>query len=238
MRARCRWSWFSIAGLRSSVVSVDLSLTFAMRSAIGPAAERSNSRRASAASPGNPDIITLMDDSARIISAELSADETLLWSGAPRQGLMLVPGDLFMIPFSLMWGGFAVFWEAMVFRSKAPVFFRLWGVPFVCVGLYMIAGRFFYDAWKRGRTRYGVTDTRVLIVCDGLQKSVVSLDRRNLGETSLQEKSDGSGTIVFGPSFAWGAFGQTGGRALPPSFVGIPDAKRVYALIRAAPPAR
>jgi hypothetical protein len=175
-----------------------------------------------------------MDDSARVISPELGSDETLLWSGMPGQGLMLVPNDLFMIPFSLMWGGFAIFWEASVFRSRAPVFFRLWGVPFVVIGLYMIVGRFFFDAWNRGRTRYGVTNTRVIIVSDLFTKSVVSLDRRNLGETSLHERSDGSGTIVFGPT---DGFGGAGRRTQPPSFVGIADAKRVYGLIRAAPPA-
>ncbi|MBI3564423.1 MAG: hypothetical protein HY079_04415 [Elusimicrobia bacterium] len=93
-----------------------------------------------------------MDDSARVISAELGGDETLLWSGRPAQGLRLVLGDALMIPFSLLWGGFAIFWEVMVFRSGAPWFFRLWGVPFVCVGLYLIVGRFFADAWIRARS--------------------------------------------------------------------------------------
>lgn len=173
-----------------------------------------------------------MDDSARVISAELGGDETLLWSGRPVQGLRLVLGDALMIPFSLLWGGFAIFWEVMVFHSGAPWFFRLWGVPFVCVGLYLIVGRFFADAWLRARTRYGVTNQRVLIVTQALRKRVVSLERRTLGPVELEERSDGTGGIVFRSG---GLEDFYRGRRMPPKFEGIPDARRVYGLIRAAP---
>jgi hypothetical protein len=65
----------------------------------------------------------------RELRSELGAGEKLLWSGQPRGGLRLQPADALLIPFSLMWGGFAVFWEVSVFRVRAPVFFRLWGIP-------------------------------------------------------------------------------------------------------------
>jgi hypothetical protein len=88
----------------------------------------------------------------RELQRELGGKERLIWSGQPLPGLRLMPADALLIPFSLMWCGFAVFWEATVIASNAPLLFRIWGIPFVVIGLYFVFGRFFFDAWKRSRT--------------------------------------------------------------------------------------
>jgi hypothetical protein len=98
---------------------------------------------------------------------ELDPGERLLWAGQPRQGLRLQTSDFVMIPASLMWGGFAIAWEVMAFAIGAPIFFKLWGIPFVLVGLYNMVGRFFFDARSRARTFYGLTDRSLLLITDG-----------------------------------------------------------------------
>ena len=172
------------------------------------------------------------------VGAELAGGERLLWSGQPRQGVVFRGSDVFMIPFSLMWGGFAIFWEAGVIMSGAPLFFTVWGVPFVLVGLYMIFGRFFVDARRRGRTFYGVTDKRVIIVSGALSRKVKSMNLRTLSDLLLSERGDGSGTITFGARHPmdWWLGGTTwpGMPEMSPAFELIADARGVYEVIRDA----
>ena len=161
--------------------------------------------------------------------------ESLLWSGQPETGLKLRPSDTYVIPFSLMWAGFAVFWEVGVMNTNAPFFFRLWGIPFVLVGLYMVFGRFFVDAWLRARTVYGVTSQRVLIR-SGFSRSLTSLPLRTLPAVTVTERPGGSGIITFGASssvFSDGLF-RANQRQASPAFEFIPQVRSVSAIIQAA----
>ena len=173
------------------------------------------------------------------LRSQLGPNEKLLWSGQPRGGIRLRPSDALLIPFSLMWGGFAIFWEYSVLTTGAPGFFGLWGIPFVLVGLYLIAGRFFYDAWARDHTSYGITDQRVLIVSGGFHRSIKSLSLRTLSEVASNERSDGSGTITFGPSlglYGWlaGSDWPMWGRNTQPAFEMIENVRAVEGTLRDA----
>ena len=132
------------------------------------------------------------------IEAQLSSGEQVLWSGQPRQGILFRGADALMIPFSLMWGGFAIFWELSVLLSGAPMFFALWGIPFVIIGLYLIFGRFFFEAKHRANTFYAVTNERILIIAGMFSQKVKSMNRRTLSDLSLSEGSGDVGTITFG----------------------------------------
>jgi hypothetical protein len=99
-----------------------------------------------------------------------------------------------------MWGGFAIFWEAAVIYSDAPWFAKLWGVPFVLIGIYLMVGRFFVDAKRRTRTFYGFTRERAVIVSGLFVTRIKSVNLRTLAETTLEERADRSGTILFGPT--------------------------------------
>ncbi len=59
------------------------------------------------------------------INSCLSQGEQILWRGKPERFSLLNKKDSFMIPFSILWCGFAIFWELSVIISGAPLLFRL-----------------------------------------------------------------------------------------------------------------
>jgi hypothetical protein len=185
----------------------------------------------------------MWNEPASAIEQELSPGERLVWSGQPRQGIRLRASDAFLIPFSIFWCGFAVFWElgALTAATKAggpvAVVFPVFGVPFVLIGLYLVFGRFLVDARTRERTFYGVTTERVIIVSGLFSRRTKSLSLRTLTDVSLTERRDGSGTITFGPGHLWGQWFAPGtwpgtSQYASPAFDMIDLAKDVYEMIR------
>jgi PH (Pleckstrin Homology) domain-containing protein len=171
------------------------------------------------------------------IASQLDAGEQLLWSGQPAHGIRFRRGDIFMIPFSLMWGGFAIFWELMALRKSGSIFFQIWGVPFVLVGLYLMVGRFCWDAWRRTYTFYGVTNRRVLLITGFRSQSTSTVPLRAIPAITLSERRDGSGDVVFdtndGRHVATGGF-VSRGSSVPVMLEFILNAREVYDIIRKA----
>jgi hypothetical protein len=155
------------------------------------------------------------------------------------------------IPFSLMWGGFAIFWEWSVLNiprhaNNAPgpfsligYIFPLWGIPFVCIGLYMIFGRFFYKVWIKKRTTYAVTDKRILVVTEGFRRQVQAQFLNQVPTINKSISSNGVGSLIFGNlSFGGMMYANSGmgfwGTRMNMGVLGfydIHDAEGVYQLI-------
>ena len=85
--------------------------------------------------------------------------------------------------------------------SGAPLFMALWGVPFVLVGLYIMAGRFWVDAGQRAATVYAVTSERVVIVSGVVSRRVKSLSVDTLSDVSLTERASASSPMPFSETF-------------------------------------
>lgn len=75
-----------------------------------------------------------------MIKDELLKNEQILWSGQPKTSVIFTNADMFLVPFSLLWGGFAIFWEFMALSTgnsghKAPAMFPIFGLPTVTLVL-------------------------------------------------------------------------------------------------------
>ena len=140
-----------------------------------------------------------IDPRAEIID-QIQGDEKLLWADKPARGIKFRSTDIFITLFSILWLSFSVFWVYMA--SEANIIFALFGTPFILVGVYLLIGRYFYDALSRKNTVYGLTSTRI-IKKSGLFKthySSVLLD--SLPSLTYTEKPDGSGDISFGQTIS------------------------------------
>ena len=167
----------------------------------------------------------------------IRSGERLLWSGVPSRVGVFRSSDLLLVPFSLMWGGFAVFWETMVIRQHGPFFMKLWGIPFVVIGVYLMCGRFFVSARALRSTVYAVTSERVLVI-GGLWRRVVhSHPLHRLSAARLEEFGDGTATITLNPesipspwqrrNMSWSSWHSWS----PFRLERISEGKRVYDLI-------
>jgi hypothetical protein len=190
-------------------------------------------------------MISIDPQAATKLQSELSSGERIQWAAMPNSRIVFHSDDLYLIPFSLLWGGFAIFWEASVLgfwdtnAKPHPVswFMSLWGIPFIVVGQYVIWGRFAWDAWLKRRTYYAITDRRVLILQEGWKRKTqfsylesipqISREGGDVGTLWLGAKLPtfgGRGTKTSG----WSRFGITDG---VPMLADIDNVDSVYHLI-------
>jgi hypothetical protein len=150
---------------------------------------------------------TIDPEAAAKVQVELMSGESVYWAGMPNRGVIFHSDDWYVVPFSLLWGGFAIFWEAGVTGywgnsprgGGAPLFMQLWGIPFVVVGQYMIWGRFLYDAWLKRRTYYAVTNRRVMTVQEGWKRKTSSMYLEAI--PSIEREGTMTGTLWFGTKY-------------------------------------
>ncbi|MEM6265482.1 MAG: PH domain-containing protein [Bacteroidota bacterium] len=164
------------------------------------------------------------------LRGHLSSDENLLWTGKPKSGIVFRTPDIFLVPCSVLWCGFAIFWVVMA--SQGGGLFALFGAPMVLVGLMFVFGRFIIDARQRANTIYGITEHRILIKSGIFSQKLTSINIRTLSNLELSEKRNGTGTISFGPKYPYMNWGHgmtwVPGLKMNPQLELIPHAKKVY----------
>lgn len=156
-------------------------------------------------------------------------DEYILWQGRPGEGNLLTKRDVTMIPFSIVWCAFAIFWTTSVLQSGAPVFMALFGMVFVAIGLYMVFGRFIHTSYMRKRTAYVITNKKIIRIRGNnidMQSGV------NLPPMRIEVFKNGNGTLSFGDEYVYTEWNKRRYNTNQFTLENIPDPARVQQIIQ------
>lgn len=166
------------------------------------------------------------DPEARLRS-ELVTGERLLWSARPN-GIGLAPFAIWL--FAIPWTAFSLFWMAMagLFTMGSGngmfSFFPLFGLPFLAIGIYMLAQPFIVRG-QHGRTLYAITDQRVIRLSTGRRYKIETIEAERIQGVEADEAADGSGTLKLTLA------NDGGGRVQQLNLLGVPDVAKARRLI-------
>ena len=131
------------------------------------------------------------------LQQELLDGETIEWCGEPKPSAVFTTWDILMIPFSLLWCSFAIFWEVTVITAGVPLLiFPLFGSFAVIIGLYIVFGRFFVKYYNNKNAAYAITNWRILVLS---KRSVSAREFTDVPFVKKTERRDGSGSLDFEP---------------------------------------
>lgn len=155
------------------------------------------------------DLATLPTELRMALQAEMQPGESLLWAARPRPGRAAMATWfiwIFAVPWtaiSLMFMGFPVAsWLDLAdkgtdnFSLGMSIFFFVFSLPFVGIGLVMLAAPFI-TLHEAKKCVYGITTQRVIKLVTGKKKQVATLAARRFGRINRIERADGSGTITI-----------------------------------------
>jgi hypothetical protein len=173
---------------------------------------------------------------ADLFRPHLEADERLVWTGQPKQGVVFTGMDVIALPFGIIWLLLALVFEAMAIfgdEDGASWVFIAIGLPFVYIGMQMAFIRFFMDKNRRAKTFYAVTDKRAIVIEAYTPPRIFTYAQSDLFDLRINRRN-GNADVLFGgwkiPQrkrvnlFYW-PYGIISG------FRMIADAEKVYALL-------
>ena len=181
-------------------------------------------------------LYSLAPDQRALIDNELQPGETITWAGQPKPrafSLQTLPLVLFASP----WTALAILWmvSAAGLTGKHPVkgpemVFGLFGVPFILIGLGMLAAPVWMTRLMR-RNIYLITNRRAIIFQRGFSVTTRSFTPAQMQSLIKRVRADGSGDIIFAGVFPMAA-GNAGNLPLMQNgFYSIANVKEVEGLL-------
>ncbi len=133
------------------------------------------------------------NENYHLFKSYMSSDEYIVWSGKPEKGHLFTYEDILLIPFSIIWCGGALVWTSIAFEEQILPF-KIIGLFFSSIGLYISVGRYIHKVYRRKNTRYIITNKKVLSF---YKDRVSALSRNRIFQMSVKTYKDGKGNIVF-----------------------------------------
>jgi len=133
-------------------------------------------------------------DPKQRIESSLTEGESILWRGKPGTKRLLTGGDIFMLPFSIMWGGGSLGVIVLLIANGQLGNMPLLLYIFPIVGVYLLFGRFLHRRWVLKNTEYVITNRRLFFIKRG-HTLMISAD--SLPPMKVIQRRNGSGTIQF-----------------------------------------
>ncbi len=188
-----------------------------------------------------------MNDLIRIENY-LRDGETLLWSGIPIANIYFTPWDAVIVPFGLL-----CLWFLTKGSFSGNVDFG--GIIFIAIIFYLTIGRFLTKYYDKKRTRYYLTNERIIIFNISNDEIVQEQDIKSVSRIAKKVNRKGIGRIEFGKMsitqltggnsgldfFArtklhkkftkMNSFFDEGGEKIIPVFYDIKDVEYVYELV-------
>lgn len=145
---------------------------------------------------------SLVDPLDLALRRELQRGERVLWSGRPLPRVNLAAFAIWA--FAIPWTAFAVFWTAMAYAGVSSMetedsgilayAFPLFGLPFILVGLGMMAGPF-VPLFLARKTKFAITNQRLIRLRLGQRLVTQSVEGSRIGSIERSERRDGSGSL-------------------------------------------
>lgn len=135
-----------------------------------------------------------IDENYEFCRKLLLSDEYVLWEGRPEKGNAFSGRDMALLPFSLIWLAFSLFWEFTVISSGAPIMFGLFGAPFVLIGIYMLFGKSLSGPRLRKKTFYVITNKRIIIKRGD---RIEIYEKEDIPPMNIKMHKNGNATIYF-----------------------------------------
>lgn len=121
-------------------------------------------------------------------------NEYILWKGKPEKGNIFSRRDIITTLFGIAWLSFSLFWEFTVLKSSGSIFFAFFGIPFVCIGIYLVLGKHLQTVLLRNKTFYVITNKKILVKRGN---RISMYDAKDLPPMDVEIHKNGNGTIYF-----------------------------------------